>query len=181
MSWHLVFSQHFSAPKLRALSVVVTLSLVGCAGGGDGVHGIGGRAEGAEQAKTAALQAQPHPEARLWVDYGTDAYLANIRYIDFMGQSVVAVRQAGAGADLDDRRRVAITPSAEHEPAQNFADPVYETIAVDIAKAMRSIGGICEESGTLSMARNGEGAPKTSYRRDRRAWVVFARCGAPPE
>ena len=129
-------------------------------------------------ASVPKARAAGHEEARFWVDYGADPFLVNVRFIKIMGESVVAIRKARPDAELAGRRQLDVRPHVEIGEAVNFADPVYEDVATDIAQTIEKVGRVCDDGQKLSMSMNGDGAPRTSYRRDRQAWVVFARCAA---
>ncbi|MEO1533388.1 MAG: hypothetical protein AAFU72_14560, partial [Pseudomonadota bacterium] len=58
----------------------------------------------------------------------------------------------------------------------NFADETYETYVIEMAKAVQAVGGICQEGQDVLMATNREGDVRTTYRRNRQVWVVFALC-----
>lgn len=121
-----------------------------------------------------------HPEARFIAEYGAARYLVNLRYVPFLRQSVVAVRPFKAAARLEGRRPIAVAPTSTAPAKGHFRDRAYKTVAIDIAEALTETPAACAEGRALSVAHDKHGAPKASYRRDHRVWIVFARCAAAP-
>ncbi|MEM6676791.1 MAG: hypothetical protein AAF675_02840 [Pseudomonadota bacterium] len=121
-------------------------------------------------------QATEHDAARFLVDYGGSQYRVNVRYVELIDESVIAVRQ-GSGEALEEAwPRLTLTAAEGYSRVQNFADDQIETYIVDIAKGVQAHGGICEDGQALAMATNADGDVRTTFRRNRQVWVVFALC-----
>lgn len=133
-----------------------------------------------EAKKTKAQKAGAHPEARFIAEYGDARYLVNLRYVSFLRQSVVAVRPFKPDARLEGRKPIAVAASPDAPTGGHFRDRAYRTVAVDIAEALTETPAACADGRALNVAHDKHGAPKASYRRDHRVWIVFARCAAAP-
>lgn len=133
------------------------------------------------RAAASVDRAGRHEDARFWVDYGDESFLVDVRFVAFMGQSVVAVRRAKTPEPPEDRRRVDVNAAADISGSSaNPADPVYEQVAIDIAETLSAIGRICRDGERFATSRNALGEAKTMYRLDRQVWVVFAKCAPDP-
>ena len=127
---------------------------------------------------SARPEAQHHPEARFLVDYGGRSYRVDVRFVDIISESVIAVREgAGDGAE---RHRMAVEPSVTPPGGDvPFADDAYRAVAVDIADAIQGRPPICADGQRMRLALNDEAEARTLYRDNRRAWVVFGFCPPP--
>lgn len=117
----------------------------------------------------------PHADAKFRVSYGGEDYLVDVRYVELIDESVIAVRQAGRKAAGRDYRPLGVAPRVR-APVGPFSNPAYRAVALDIAETVQWVDGICPSGDPMDMARDGEGDIRTLYRRNRGAWVVFARC-----
>ncbi|MGF1501508.1 MAG: hypothetical protein ACFBSD_06800 [Paracoccaceae bacterium] len=120
--------------------------------------------------------AQSHPEKRFLVTYGDERFTVNVRYVEIIGETVIAVRQVGT-VPVDARfEPMAVTPQSEPPEAANFADDAYRAVAVEVADAIVGRPPICVDGQTMRLARKDDEAARTLYRRQQRAWIVFAFC-----
>ncbi|MEM6944269.1 MAG: hypothetical protein AAF565_11020 [Pseudomonadota bacterium] len=150
----------------RAYLLGALALLAACGGGSDGP-------ETAPQPRPKAMQ---HPDARFLIDYGGAYYRVNVRYVEVIDESVIAVREGVGEALVENWARVTLPPNPDFDPSTNFADEAYETYVVEMARAVQAVGGVCEQGQNVEMAKNREGDVRTTYRRNRRVWVVFALC-----
>ncbi|MEM7500318.1 MAG: hypothetical protein AAF371_20350 [Pseudomonadota bacterium] len=138
----------------------------------------GGEKKPIGQGATVVLKpdAMEHPDARFLVDYGGAYYRVNVRYVSLIDESVIAVREGAGKAVEENWRRVSLPANPGFDPATNFQDEEYEAYVIEMAKAVQAVGGICEQGQDVLMATNREGDVRTTYRRNRQVWVVFALC-----
>ncbi len=122
-------------------------------------------------------QAARHPDRAFAIDYAGTAYVVDIRFIDVLGESVIAVRR---GSGEGERTRLEVRPSRTPPEAGRFSDEAYRRVAVDIADAIAGRPPICADGQTMRLARGEDKAARTLYRSQREAWVVFAFCPAAP-
>jgi hypothetical protein len=155
-------------PGLCALGL-----LAGCAGAGDGVAP---KAEAAVDGSGQRPKAMDHPDARFLVDYGSALFRVNVRYVPLIDESVIALREGAGEARDEGWQMLEVEPDAAFRPGTNFADPSYEEVAVDIARAVQGRGGICGEGQTMTVETGDAGEVRTLFRSNRRVWVVFALC-----
>ncbi|MEL7172005.1 MAG: hypothetical protein AAFN05_03455 [Pseudomonadota bacterium] len=154
---------------MRLVSALLLLGLMAACGRGDGA---------VDDAPPPAPkpEAAEHPNARFLVDYGGNYYRVDVRYVTLIDESVIAVRQGPGKAVEEDWTRVTLPANPGFVASTNFADETYETYVIEMAKAVQAVGGICQEGQDVLMATNREGDVRTTYRRNRQVWVVFALC-----
>ena len=161
-------------PARTTLAGLCALALLaGCAGSGDGV------APGAEAAVNGSgprPKAMRHPDARFLVNYGPSLFRVNVRYVPLIDESVIALREGAGEAREEGWPTLSVEPGDDFRPGTNFADPSYEAVAVDIARAVQDAGGICEEGQPMTVSTGDAGEVRTLFRSNRRVWVVFALC-----
>ncbi|MEM8759174.1 MAG: hypothetical protein AAGE83_02475 [Pseudomonadota bacterium] len=154
---------------VRGIFLLLALGVLTACGGGKGAV-----KEAPEPAPKPA--AAEHPDARFLVDYGGDYYRVDVRYVTLIDESVIAVRKGPGEAIEEDWTRVTLPANPTFKPTTHFADEGYETYVIEMAKAVQAVGGICKEGQDVLMATNREGDVRTTYRRNRQVWVVFALC-----
>ncbi len=147
------------------LSLALVAALAGCAVFSP--PGSGGRPE-----------AMRHPDKRFAVRYGADDFVVDVRFIDVINESVIAVRQ-GRGSEGDRREPLEVPPNRTVPAEVGFADEAYRAVAVDIADAITGKPPICPQGQTMRLARRDDETARTLFRPLRAAWVVFAFCPAP--
>ena len=121
-------------------------------------------------------EAAAHPEARFIVHYGDEVFRVNARYVDIIGESVIAVRRGPGEADLSDWRSMEVAPDVAVPDDAGFGDDAYRRVAVDIADAIQKRPPICSDGKTMRIATDENNEARTLYRHARQAWVVFALC-----
>ncbi|MGF1446601.1 MAG: hypothetical protein ACFBRM_10425 [Pikeienuella sp.] len=124
-------------------------------------------------------EAMRHPDKKFFVQYGATSYLVDVRYIDILGESVIAVRRS-AGPSTEPRETLEVLPTRTPPAAETgFADEAYRSVAVDIADTISGRPPICIDGQTMRLARGEDQPARTLYRAQRAAWVVFAFCPPP--
>lgn len=129
-----------------------------------------------EPGGTAPKAAEPHPDRRILVDYGGREFRVDIRYVDIIGESVIAVRAGRGDADPAEWRRMTVVPGTELPAEAPFADDAYRRVAIEIADALRREPPICVDGRNMRLATDPRDDARTLYRAARQAWVVFAFC-----
>jgi len=138
--------------------------------------GLAGACAGPERGPDARMEAQRHPDVELVVDYGDAPFRVDVRYVDIISESVIAVRQ-GDGNGNGPRDRMTVTPSITPPgPGVPFADEAYRLVAVDIADQVLGRPPICVDGQRMRLARNQAAEARALYRDNRQTWVVFAFC-----
>ncbi|MEM6489887.1 MAG: hypothetical protein AAF677_16715 [Pseudomonadota bacterium] len=165
----------------RRIARLTTAAALVCALGGCSWLFGGDEDEAAGGAPAAGKEpeAMAHPEARFLVHYGGASFRANVRYLDFLGQSVIAFRDGVGEADDEAWPEMDIQAPAGFSRVINFADDGFEPVILDMAETVRREAGVCPGAVAMEMKKRDTGEPRTMYRRARQAWVVFARCPAP--
>ena len=152
--------------------LTVAGALAGC-----GLFGGDPQPSGREEAlEKAREEAEEHADARFLAAYGGTFFRVNVRYVPMLDESVIAVREGMGEAQDEGWQIVTVRPSIDLEPGTNFADPVFETVAVAIAREVQGIDGICKGGQAMRVSTDGEGDVRTLYRSNRQVWVVFALC-----
>ena len=123
----------------------------------------------------ASAETAVHEAARFLARFDGAAYRVNVRYVDLIDGSVIAVRQ-GAGEAGEGWTPIDVSGRAEIGPETGFGDGAYRDVAIRIAEAVRDRQSVCEGGARLRLERETDGAISTMYRGNRRAWVVFAFC-----
>ena len=121
-------------------------------------------------------EAQPHAEKRFLVQYGERQYRVNVRYVDIISESVVAVREGRGDAAPPDWVETVVEPSLRPPEGEPFASEAWRAVAVDIADSLSGRPPICDNGQTMRLARNDDKGARALYRSARQAWVVFAFC-----
>ncbi|MEM8792091.1 MAG: hypothetical protein AAGE80_10770 [Pseudomonadota bacterium] len=147
----------------RTLGFIGAALLAGCAPEGD-------------HASTTAKEpeAEVHDDQRLLVQYAANSYFVDIRYVDIINESVIAVRTGGG--KTDGRREVQVPATVGVPSGEPFASNAYEPLVISIAEHLRKTEKICSDGQQMALRINREGEAKVTYRRSRAAWVVFAAC-----
>ena len=123
------------------------------------------------------VEAQPHDAAKFLVLYGAQSYLVDVRYIDLINESVIAVREA-EGETLP-RETFQIPATIDLPSAEPFSSRAHRKVALAIADHIRETAKICDDGRLMALRQNLDGDTRVTYRRDRGAWVVFAACPGP--
>ncbi|MEM9100610.1 MAG: hypothetical protein AAGC79_19055 [Pseudomonadota bacterium] len=122
-------------------------------------------------------EAERHPDLRLIVAYAASSYFVDIRYVDIINESVIAVRN-GIGNPAG-RRDVTVPATVGIPQSEPFASSAYEALVVSIAEHLRKTEKICANGQEMALRINRDGEAKVTYRRSKGVWVVFAACPAP--
>lgn len=149
---------------LRPTLLVAALFLLGCSGEPDGPP------------PAPKADAAEHPDARFLVDYGGNPFRVIVRYVPLIEESVIAVQKGHGDGTSPEWRSLVVPANPSFDPGLNFADGAYETYAIEIARAVQAEGGICEQGQDIDMATDADGDVRTTFRRNRKVWVVFALC-----
>lgn len=160
------------AGRLAILAAVAAAVPLGCGG-----PGPGGAPRAAAPAETGAM---PHQDAAFLVDYGGTPILVDVRYVDVIRESVIAVRLPQGRSETAGRAAMSVAPEAPLPQAEvAFSDDGWRAVAVDIADEIQGRPLVCVEGQTMRIAQNDDAEARTLYRANRRAWVVFAFCPPP--
>jgi len=119
-----------------------------------------------------------HPDARFLVRYGEADYLVDVKYVELIDESVIAVREAEARDEAAGRIEMEVRPGVSVPAEAPFADTAYRRVAVEIADAVQHQPPICTDGQTMRIATDANNEARTLYREARQAWVVFALCPA---
>ncbi|MEM7509094.1 MAG: hypothetical protein AAF415_20430 [Pseudomonadota bacterium] len=152
----------------RAPCALVALALLG----GCSLFGGGDSAETAVSS-VPEVEAERHGDRRFLVRYGPAQYFVDVRYINLINESVIAVRNRGN----DEGRDLITVPATVALPQDEpFASSAQEPVALAIANHIRNTAKICNSGKQMALRRNDEGEAKITYRSSRGAWVIFAAC-----
>ena len=126
-----------------------------------------------------ARESSPHDEAHFLVRRGGDLFRANVRFVEMLDESVIAIRR-GPG-ESDETWTVIDVPTTGGSPPPTlpFSAAAWEPVALEIAEAVRDQDGICEEGERMQLIPASGGGPRTMFRHNRQAWIVFAACPEP--
>lgn len=129
----------------------------------------------------SAEAGEPHPDTRFLVDYGGKTFRVNVRYVELLGESVIAVRKGQGDADPADWRRMTVKADVSVPRRKPFGSDAYRRVAVDIADAVRKEPPICADDRTMRIATDEADSARTMFREKRDVWVVFALCPSGPQ
>ena len=129
---------------------------------------------GGEAARAPKVEAQPHDEAKFFVLYGPQGYLVDIRYIDLINESVIAIREARG--ETKPRETLTVPATVDVPSAEPFSSDGHRSVAVAIADHIRATAKICDDGRQMALRQNLDGDTRVTYRNERGAWVVFAAC-----
>ncbi|MBY8975328.1 hypothetical protein KHP62_05900 [Rhodobacteraceae bacterium NNCM2] len=121
--------------------------------------------------------AEDHPDMRLYVHYGAMTYFVDVRYVDMIQESVIAVRETGG--KLDGREELTVPATIGIPTGEPFSSSAFKPLAVSIADYVRESARVCVDGAKMALRLNSDGETRASYRSGRGAWVVFAACEAP--
>lgn len=124
-----------------------------------------------------SVAAERHPEKRLFVRYGASDYFVDIRYVDMIQESVIAVRKTGG--KMEGRETITVPATVGIPTGQPFSSSAFKPLVVSIAEEVSDTEEICADGRQMAMRKQGDGSIRTSFRSGRDAWVVFAACPAP--
>lgn len=136
--------------------------------------GCGGTEQGASLAPK--VEAESHPAKRLYVRYGARDYFVDVRYVDIINESVIAVRNRGG--KVDGRERITVPATVGVPTSEPFSSSAYKSLAISIARHIRETAKICDSGRQMALRLNSDGEARVSYRAQKAAWVVFAACPA---
>ena len=136
---------------------------------------FGGGEEDASRAPK--VEAQPHQDAKFFVLYGPQGYLVDIRYIDIINESVIAIREAED--EVTPRETLTIPATIDVPSAEPYSSSGHRAVAVAIADHIRETAKICDDGRQMALRQTLEGDTRATYRNERGAWVVFAACPGP--
>ncbi|MEM0924060.1 MAG: hypothetical protein AAGI13_13510 [Pseudomonadota bacterium] len=133
-----------------------------------------GDARDGETTRAPKIEAHPHADAKFFVLYGPQGYLVDIRYIDIINESVIAIREA---EDSTTPRETMTIPATVDVPsAEPYSSSGHRAVAVAIADHIRETAKICDDGRQMALRQTRDGATRATYRNERGAWVVFAAC-----
>ncbi|MEM7178386.1 MAG: hypothetical protein AAF503_11845 [Pseudomonadota bacterium] len=124
-----------------------------------------------------AVAAERHPDKRLFVRYGADEFFVDIRYVDMIQESVIAVRESGG--KMAGRETITVPATVGIPTGQPFSSSAFEPLVVSIAQEVNATEAICADGRKMTMRTKSDGDVRASFRSGRDAWVVFAACPAP--
>ncbi|MEM7238020.1 MAG: hypothetical protein AAF501_09375 [Pseudomonadota bacterium] len=134
----------------------------------------GGATPGASLAPR--VEAERHPAKRMYVRYGAANYFVDIRYVDIINESVIAVRDNGG--KIDGRERLTVPATVGIPTGEPFSSSSFKSLVVSIAGHIRETAKICDSGRQMALRLNSEGETQATYRAQKNAWVVFAACPA---
>lgn len=152
----------------RAAAACATLGLLGACslfrGGDDG---------DTRPARAPEVEAERHGDKRFLVSYGPEQYYVDVRYINLINESVIAVRDRGK---LEGRDLVTVPATVALPQDEPFASSAQQPVALAIANHIRNTAKICDSGREMALRLDDEGEAKVTYRSSRAAWVIFAAC-----
>ena len=120
-------------------------------------------------------EAAPHEDARFLVRRDGEVYRANVRYVDMIDKSVIAVRR-GRGDAGEDWPVMEIEAGATAPGDVPFGAESWRPVALEICEAVLREAAVCPPGRELALIREKGGEVRTMYRDPRQAWVIFAAC-----
>ena len=156
-----------------AYAAIGSLLLAGC----ETPVGTTGEAEDAEAAALPDAAA-PHEDARFLVRGAGDLYRVNVRYVDMIEESVIAVRQGPGDAD-DAWPTIDLAEAPRAPTGLPFDAEAWRPVTLAIADTVRRQRDLCPEGREMRLSRENDGDVRTTYREKHGAWVFFAACAAP--
>lgn len=151
-------------PFPQMLAVLGAAALVGCAPS-DNAPQLAPKVDG-----------ERHPDKRLYVQYGAQKYFVDVRYVDLINESVIAVRDRGGKSD--GREAITVPATVGVPVGEPFASNSFKPLAISIAKHIRNMSKICDGGRQMALRINRDGETRVTYRSGRGAWVIFAACPA---
>ncbi|MEM0942866.1 MAG: hypothetical protein AAGI70_02865 [Pseudomonadota bacterium] len=138
--------------------------------------GVFGGSDGPKTERPPEVEAERHASKRMVIRYATAEYFVDVRYVDIINESVIAVREAGG--KLEGREEMVVPVTVQPPPGEPFASSRFRPVAVAIASHIRETAKICDGGRQMALRLNRDGEARASYRTSRQAWVVFAACPA---
>ena len=167
---------------MRASLAYAAIGALLLAGGCGAVESLAGQPAEGGGAETASVPPKPvpHENARFLVRGGDEAYRVNVRYVNMIGESVIAVRQgageAGQGEAGEEWPTLDLADMPRAPSSLPFGADAWRSFALGVAEGVRQHEGICPEGRPMQLLRESDGEVRTMYRGNREAWVVFAAC-----